>query len=52
MKAKGFIVNEIIKSLWPSKVTSTNFMTLSDELVDSANRNGGTDNVTVVVVEI
>ena len=34
------------------KVTSTNFMTLSDELVDSANRNGGTDNVTVVVVEI
>ena len=34
------------------KVTSTNFMTLSCELVDSANRNGGTDNVTVVVVEI
>ena len=34
------------------KVASANFMTLSDELVDSANRNGGTDNITVVVVEI
>lgn len=30
----------------------TNFMTLSDVFIDKANRNGGTDNITVVVVEI
>lgn len=29
-----------------------NFMTLADFLVDSANRNGGTDNITVIVIEI
>ena len=34
------------------EIKKTNFMTLSDSLVDSANRNGGTDNISVVVVEI
>lgn len=33
-------------------VMSSNFLVLSDEFVDSANRNGGTDNITVIVVEI
>lgn len=33
-------------------VKNTNFMLLSDTLIDMANRNGGIDNVTVVVVEI
>ena len=33
-------------------IKSSNFMTLSDALVDTANRNGGADNVTVIVIEI
>lgn len=33
-------------------VRTTNFMTLADTFVDTANRNGGTDNITVIVIEI
>lgn len=33
-------------------IKTSNFDTLSDALVDSANRNGGADNVTVIVIEI
>ena len=33
-------------------IKSSEFMTLSDALVDNANRNGGADNVTVIVIEI
>lgn len=33
-------------------VINTEFSSLADTLVDKANRNGGTDNTTVIVVEI
>lgn len=33
-------------------IKTSNFDTLSDALVDSANRNGGADNVTVIVIEL
>lgn len=33
-------------------VNTNNFMTLADYFVDKANKNGGTDNITVIVVEI
>ena len=33
-------------------VETTNFVTLADTFIDKANRNGGSDNITVVVVEI
>ena len=33
-------------------VNQTNFLLLSDKFIDKANENGGTDNITVIVVEI
>ena len=33
-------------------VKENNFLILSDSFIDKANINGGTDNITVVVVEI
>ncbi len=59
IKDKGFLIlcsdgltNMLTNEDILQTVNQANFLILSDVFIDKANRNGGTDNITVIVVEI
>ena len=59
LKNKGYLIlcsdgltNMLTNEDILQTVINTEFSSLADTLVDKANRNGGTDNTTVIVVEI
>ena len=59
IKGKGYLIlcsdgltNMLTNEEILNTVETTNFVTLADTFIDKANINGGSDNITVVVVEI
>ena len=59
IKGKGYLIlcsdgltNMLTNEEILNTVETTNFVTLADTFIDKANRNGGSDNITVIVVEI